>query len=89
MYNGFMKKLVVFLIILVVLGLSGVAVAKDGWDKHLVLPFGDYQYIRPEQDHSNRLSILKFRDEGNLCYIAFNENLQGQAISTSIDCDFK
>lgn len=84
-----MRKFIVLSIILVVLGLSGVALAKDGWKSFIVLPQGDYQYIQPGHDHSNRVSILKFRDDGNLCYIAFNENLQGQAIATSIDCDFK
>ena len=84
-----MNKLVVFLIILVVLGLSGVALAREGWKAHIVLPEGQYQYIQPGYDHSNRVSILKFQDEDNLCYIAFNENLQGQAIATSISCDFK
>lgn len=84
-----------YIILALIIGLfmgSGVALAASkrlwAYDSKR-LEAGFVQQIYGPVIDSYRLRVVKFNDEGNLCYVVFSEVQSNTAYTPSLQCAFK
>ncbi|MCA9308680.1 hypothetical protein KC980_04155 [candidate division WWE3 bacterium] len=75
----------ILIAIVVFIGISGVALASNGWYQVKRLPDGDSQVIYSGPMDEQKLKVVKINDEGTICYISVLA-VSGSNFSSGIDC---
>lgn len=87
-----MNKVIILALFLAVFLGSGVAVAasKGLWPvSSKRLESGFVQQVYGPVIDQYKLRVVKFNDDGNLCYVVFSEVQSNTAYTPSLQCSFK
>lgn len=83
-----MKKAIIFAVLFAFLLSAGSIFAAVKWSDTKRLQNEEVQLIYSRAFDTEKIRVLKFHDDGNICYMAY-QGAGGYALTPSLECKFK